>query len=136
MISFQNYQLQREGLTKQMQAFTAPLLSELNLNEESTLVSNMRLAIWEMLCNVIEHSKDNSDNRIDLVLEWSDHQIMITIIDHGKGFNWHGCMPCEPPDITQLGGRGLLMTRELCDEFSFDESGKKATLIFHYTRPN
>ncbi|WLR52928.1 ATP-binding protein [Bacillus tianshenii] len=136
MIKFEHCKLKREGLTEQMNKMIAPLQTELSLNEDSLLFYNVRLAIWEVLCNIIEHSEGNIDNQIDMTLNWTDETITITITDYGKGFKWSECIPEEPPDFTQIGGRGLLMTKTLCDTFTFDREGKTATLIFKYDGQN
>ncbi|MFJ7640684.1 ATP-binding protein [Peribacillus sp. NPDC097264] len=92
------------------------------------LFFNVKLVIWELLSNVIQHEgQDKADLEIE---EEAFERISIKIHSFAGGFNWESYRKMECPDVSNEGGRGLYLIQQLC-EFSFDEAGKRATAVFN-----
>lgn len=92
------------------------------------LFFNVKLVIWELLSNVIQHEgEDKADIEIR---EEAFEEISIKVHSFAEGFNWEGYRNMACPDVSNERGRGLYLIQQLC-EFSFDEPGKIATAVFN-----
>lgn len=106
---------------------------KLSIHEEETLYYNIRLAIWEIFCNIVVHSHTNLDKKVQVKIEMdTENKIYVTIKDYGEGFQWKEKIKKEMPPFLQIGGRGLLFIQQVCEQFYFDSIGRKATIVFQY----
>ncbi len=89
------------------------------------------LDFHEMLTNAIEHGNKRDGAKkvfINIIIEKNYYKIVIT--DQGEGFNWRERLERE----LDLGnyherGRGIMMTKMLCDYIGYNDSGNRVTLI-------
>ena len=52
--------------------------------------------------------------------------------DEGNGFDYDGLPdPTLPENLEKENGRGVFLMKNLADEITFSEEGKKVELIFH-----
>lgn len=92
------------------------------------LFFNVKLVIWELLTNVIQHE---GEERADIeIQEVPFEKLSIKLHSFAEGFNWERYRNMECPDVSNERGRGLYLIQQLC-QFSYDESGKIATAIFN-----
>ncbi|MFC1814485.1 ATP-binding protein [Thermodesulfobacteriota bacterium] len=120
-------------------------LSELNrlcrnLNEFGKLLElspkdmfKINIAADEHFTNIISHGyRDNAEHWIEITLSFEDEKFMICIEDDGVPFN-----PCEAeePELEccleerQVGGLGVLLTKQFMDEIVYQRCGNKNVLI-------
>ncbi|OEH92803.1 ATP-binding protein [Bacillus solimangrovi] len=130
MITIVDCKLHRDRMSDLLNEIIFQIQNGLNLQEDCTLLYNVKLAIGEVLCNIIEHSETNVDNTVDLKIKWTNKMIEIEITDHGDGFDWKRCLQEKMPVPLQIGGRGLIMAKLVSDYLEFDETGKTAYLRF------
>lgn len=106
---------------------------KLLIDEEETLFYNIRLAIWEIFCNIVVHSQTNVEKevKVEIMLD-SNKKIFVKIKDFGEGFEWKEKVNSEMPSYIQIGGRGLLFIEQVCEHFYFDQIGREATIVFEY----
>lgn len=103
---------------------------KLSIEEDDILFYNIRLAIWEIFCNIVIHAHTNMEKRVQVKIDYDDEKIILQIMDYGEGFEWENKMKKEMPGSLQIGGRGLLFIQQVCDTFYFDRIGRKATIEF------
>ena len=102
-------------------------LGEHPLPPQATYALN--LSIEELLTNIIKYSYDDTaEHVIDIQVELSPWHIVLTIQDDGQAFN---PLEQEAPDITkppeerEIGGLGLHMVREMCEEMEYRREGDR-----------
>lgn len=91
---------------------------------------NVKLVIWELFCNFIQHGADDEQKHADVEILEDEEKITVRITSFGKGFYWIIYRNMECPVHSHIGGRGLYLIQQVCD-FSYDEDGKVATAIFY-----
>lgn len=92
------------------------------------LFFNVKLVVWELLSNVIEHE---GLDIVDIETEEEPFEkITVKLYSYAGGFNWERYRNMDCPDASNERGRGLYLIQQLC-EFSYDESGQIATAVFN-----
>ncbi|OEH84164.1 hypothetical protein BHU72_12210 [Desulfuribacillus stibiiarsenatis] len=91
----------------------------------------LRFVICEMISNAIEHgNKMNFDKKIKVMVEDNKLFYRIVVADQGEGFDWATLVN---EDINLEGhsdrGRGIIMTKMMCDNISYNSIGNEVTLI-------
>jgi serine/threonine-protein kinase RsbW len=96
----------------------------------------IRLAVEEATVNAFRHgAKGRDDATIDIVYTVTAKRIVITVNDHGEGFE-----PGDVPDPTQEDridlptGRGLLIMRAFMTDVRYNDVGNTVTMT--YEKPN
>lgn len=96
----------------------------------------IRLAVEEATVNAFRHgAKGREDATIDIEYVVTSERIVITVNDHGDGFD-----PGEVPDPTQDDridlptGRGLLIMRAFMTDVRYNDVGNVVTMT--YEKPN
>lgn len=95
-----------------------------NMTKNDKKIENqMRLAMEEVLANVINYAYPNNDGFVEIAVEEeAENSIRITIIDQGTEFN---PLNKEDPDITlgiderKIGGLGIFMVKNIMDIVSY-----------------
>ena len=95
------------------------------------------LAAREMLANAIEHgcleALENGFSRKEIeilvVLKIKKEEIVFSVKDCGKGFEWTNYDFDEMPNLEER-GRGLKMVNNVVDRIEFNNSGNKITVYF------
>jgi serine/threonine-protein kinase RsbW len=97
------------------------------------IYGNIVIAVTECVNNAIVHGNHSDRSKlvhIQLLIE--DHTIRIIVQDEGEGFDYNNISdPTAPENIHKLGGRGLFLMRNLCDEIEFDRNGTQIELKFY-----
>lgn len=87
--------------------------------------------INEMLTNAIEHgNKFDQTRKVSIVIYVNDEFYKIVITDQGSGFNWKKYMDIGV-DLQGNSdrGRGIAMTKMMCDYLQYNERGNEVTII-------
>lgn len=83
----------------------------------------VRLALEELVLNVINYGFDGSEGRIDIDISSKPGAVTIGISDNGKAFDpTHDARKPDvhaPLDERPIGGLGVHLVHEMMDEFSY-----------------
>ncbi len=95
-------------------------------------IEDIKLAVSEACNNIIQHS-DNTKNEFTVNFDLQETQLVIEIVDHGKGFDYKNY---KRPSIEELKGNGLglFIMQSLMDDVvieSLPNSGTVVKLIKH-----
>ncbi len=82
------------------------------------------LAVNEIVTNVILHA--GGEGRIRLRV--ADGAVYCTVLDAGAGIPAEQISPDQPPDVLDVGGRGIWLAHQLCDTVTI-ASGPTGTSI-------
>ncbi len=106
-------------------------------------IGHIELAVDEASTNVIKHAhRFNADKTVDIWVTLDAQKMVITICDHGAGFDANSV---APPDLKKYiqeakkGGLGIHLMRNLMDEVSFapkSKQGNCVTLVKYITQQN
>lgn len=90
------------------------------------------VATLEAVNNAIKHgNKDIPEKLVDVVIEYIDNELRITVTDQGEGFDPALIPdPTLPANIEELSGRGVFLMRKLSDSITFNEKGNSVTMSF------
>lgn len=133
IVHYQCDNLKNGNISTHVNCIMKEVAEKLSIHEEETLYYNIRLAIWEIFCNIVVHSHTNLDKKVQVKIEMdTENKIYVTIKDYGEGFQWKEKIKKEMPPFLQIGGRGLLFIQQVCEQFYFDSIGRKATIVFQY----
>ncbi len=76
-------------------------------------------AVIEACTNAMEHGNRLEDDKdIEIIFEIDFPRIIVTVLDHGPGFDFKGWKP--PAELMRRRGRGILIMREFTDAMEFD----------------
>ena len=103
-----------EGLST-VRAMVRVYLREHNISEldEIQLLS----VVDELTTNAVEHAYSDSQGEIEVVLNYYNNTIFLTVEDFGRGFD-------ESLDSKEDGGFGLSIARKLVDIFEIEKKSK------------
>ncbi|MDG2207196.1 MAG: response regulator [Pirellulales bacterium] len=83
-------------------------------------------AMVQQRCNELPYK----ERKIEVEVELSAEQIVVTIGDHGQGFDPTTLPdPTEPENLEKVSGRGVLLMRSFMDEVQFNDAGNRVTMI-------
>ena len=97
------------------------------------IYGNIMIAVTESVNNAIVHgNKTDKNKNVHLSLSLNESLVKFTIEDEGDGFDFENLPdPTAPENIEKPGGRGIFLMKNLCDEVSFLDDGKKVELCFY-----
>lgn len=91
----------------------------------------VRLAMEEALCNAVRHGNCGDPDK-KVTVEWAidEQQVRISVCDEGCGFK-PGALadPTLDENLTQPGGRGVLLMRAYMNSVSFNPQGNCVTMV-------
>ena len=100
-----------------------------NLEIDSSIKENDPAQFDTMVqqrCNELPYK----ERKIEVEVELSAEQIVVTIGDHGQGFDPSTLPdPTEPENLEKVSGRGVLLMRSFMDEVKFNDAGNRVTMI-------
>ncbi|MGB1102921.1 MAG: ATP-binding protein [Crocinitomicaceae bacterium] len=104
--------------------------SDYELNEDH--YGNILIAVTEAVNNAIIHGNLNDeDKKVKLEVVKNNDQVVFTIIDEGKGFDFTNLPdPTAPENIEKPDGRGIFLMKNLSDDVSFELNGSKVSITF------
>jgi len=102
-------------------------------NFTDDIYGNIMIAVTESVNNAIVHGNQSDKSKnVHLSLNLEDNQVKFIIEDEGSGFDYHNLPdPTSPENLEKPGGRGIFLMKNLCDEVSFTDNGKKVELSFY-----
>lgn len=114
-----------------IESFIDNAKEEYNFTDD--IYGNIMIAVTESVNNAIVHgNKSDKSKNVHLSLSLEDNQVKFIIEDEGPGFDYENLPdPTAPENIEKPGGRGIFLMKNLCDEVSFEDNGKKVQLSFY-----
>lgn len=113
--------------------FLDEIFTESNLNR--TYFNRIFLGVSEALSNAIIHGNMFDVNkRVYIHVVSNECQLSVEIVDEGKGF----CIDCikdptNPTNLMNEKGRGIFFIRQLSDEMSYSDGGRKVWIKYSLT---
>ena len=97
------------------------------------IYGNIMIAITESVNNAIVHgNKSDKNKNVTLTLSLNESMVKFTVEDQGEGFDYDNLEdPTSPENLEKIGGRGIFLMKNLSDEVTFLEEGKKIELCFY-----
>ncbi len=118
---------------KEARSFLNEVLGEVGLNE--TDQNAIVLAVDEVCANIIIHSECNSDEKIELNVEWKEHNLIFEIIHKGQtSFDINAYTGPELDEIIRSkrkGGVGILLVKKIMDKIEiFSSNGTNICRLY------
>jgi len=97
------------------------------------IYGNIMISVTECISNAITHGNQNDKNKlVHLELTMENDLLKFTIEDEGLGYDSSKLKdPTAPENIEKIGGRGVFLIKQLTDDVTFEENGRKAILSFY-----
>lgn len=98
----------------------------------SALKSRVELAVVEALTNAIRHGNlHDPKKQVEVEIRQKDTGLICVVSDQGSGFNVDEVPdPLNSENLLNTGGRGVFLIREMADEVSYEDSGRKVQMVF------
>ena len=62
----------------------------------------------------------------------TEHKIAFHVSDEGSGFDFDSVPdPTSPENLLKMGGRGVFLMRQLCDDIRFHDNGSTVEIQFN-----
>jgi len=105
------------------------LKKEYAVNEQALF--DIKLALEESLTNAIKHgNKLKPGLPVDVSVNTRTNQLIITVKDQGKGFNFKNVPdPTEKDRLTRTSGRGVFLIKKIMDEVRFYNGGRSIRMV-------
>lgn len=97
------------------------------------MYGNIMVAVTESVNNAIIHgNKSDKTKNVSIVVKFEEKKMTFFVEDQGPGFDYSNLPdPTSPENIEKPGGRGIFLMRHLCDDVTFDETGRKVEMVFN-----
>lgn len=96
------------------------------------IYGNIMVAVTESVNNAIIHGNHSDINKtvwLSLLMEQS--RLKCVVEDEGQGFDYSNLPdPTSPENINKIGGRGVFLIKNLSDDVTFSNGGKKVEMTF------
>lgn len=90
----------------------------------------LKRGTFDELYRTKQASDPASGKIVEIGYEFSPSEVRYTITDSGGGFDWKNLPDSrDPKNIMETSGRGIIMTRLLMDEVSFNEAGNSVVMV-------
>ena len=116
----------------QVEEFIEEVRDELDFKDD--VYGNVMVAITEAVNNSIIHgNKGDSSKNVKIQCSTSNpYRLMVAVEDEGDGFDPDTLPdPTAPENLANPGGRGVFLMRNLSDDISFTNDGKRVEMIFN-----
>lgn len=102
-------------------------------NFSDDIYGNIMVAVTESVNNAIIHgNKSDKTKNVSIIVKFEKDKMQFLVEDQGPGFDYSNLPdPTAPENIEKPGGRGIFLMRHLCDEVTFDETGRKVEMVFN-----
>ena len=120
---------QLESLTK-LENYVDQLCEQFAVSEDD--YGNILIAITEAVNNAITHGNQlDISKKVCLSIVGNPDELEFIVEDEGSGFDPAAVPdPTLPENLEKLSGRGLFLMKNLADDVSFEEDGRKIKLKF------
>ena len=86
------------------------------------------VVLREALTNAVRHGNTSSEGEmIEASVAVRHDRCLVTVKDHGEGFDWRPCLERDPDDLSES-GRGIPIMRHYCARVDFVPPGNEVRL--------
>lgn len=94
---------------------------------DQDVIDDLVLGIDEACANVVRHSESPD---LEIAIGFRKNDLYVDVNDRGKGFDVESFDPQSPPDVTEIGGRGLFIMAKISDSLSLRrDNGIKVRMV-------
>lgn len=124
--------LHRDNIS-QNTALILASIGELEIkNGLELLKEDIKLVVWEILCNVVQHGSLPSHIPLHVCITEKKACIELTFNPYSYiGFNWGEKKEAPYPSWDNPSGRGLFIVQQVCDFFC-DSEGDTVKSVFYF----
>lgn len=103
------------------------------LNIDDEVYGKYMLSVVECVNNAIVHgNKLDKNKKVHIHYHINNQRIEVTVTDEGDGFDPDSLPdPTAEENIEKECGRGIFLMRNLSDELTFEDNGRRVTMIFN-----
>lgn len=114
-----------------VEKFIDEISNDCKLNSEK--YGNFLIATLEGANNAIVHgNKLKEELEVKIKAEVNEKDIVITIEDQGKGFDYNNIPdPTAPENIENVSGRGIFLMKKLSNNVEFEKNGSIVKIYFN-----
>ena len=116
----------------QVEEFIEDVRDELEFKDD--VYGNVMVAITEAVNNSIIHG-NKGDSSKDVIIQCqtsNPYRLVVSVEDQGSGFNPEDLPdPTAPENLANPGGRGVFLMRNLADEITFKNEGRRVEMTFN-----
>ena len=115
-----------------VEPFVEKLVKQYHISPD--MYGNILISLTEAVNNAIRHGNCNDQNKTVKVSmqKVNEHKIAFQISDEGTGFDFNSVPdPTLPENILKMGGRGVFLMRQLCDDILFHDNGSTVEIQFN-----
>lgn len=93
---------------------------------------NILISLTEAVNNAIIHGNGNDESKtVKIQLNKVSNRLDIRVSDEGRGFDYKSLPdPTAPENLLKIGGRGVFLMQQLCDNISFHNNGSTVEMQF------
>ena len=114
-----------------VEEFIEEVRSDLNFKDD--VYGNVMIAITEAVNNSIHHgNRGDISKHVRIRCESRMYRVVVVIEDEGSGFDPDGLPdPTAPENLSNPGGRGVFLMRNLSDAIDFKNEGRRVEMTFN-----
>ena len=115
-----------------VEPFVEKLVEKYHINPD--MYGNILISLTEAVNNAIRHGNCNDQNKMVKVSmqQVTEHKIAFHVSDEGSGFDFDSVPdPTSPENLLKMGGRGVFLMRQLCDDIRFHDNGSTVEIQFN-----
>jgi serine/threonine-protein kinase RsbW len=105
-----------------------------HLGFKDDVFGNVMVAVTEAVNNSIRHGNRGDLSKVVKIYctALNPYRIVMAVEDEGSGFNPNELPdPTAPENVLRESGRGVFLMRQLSDEISFQDSGRRVEMVFN-----
>lgn len=98
------------------------------------MYGNILISLTEAVTNAIKHGNGGDENKtVQVSLQQvSNKKIAFQVSDEGPGFDFESVPdPTLPENLLKIGGRGVFLMRQLCDNVLYHNNGSTVEIQFN-----
>jgi len=117
---------------ERVEPFVEKLMEKYHISPD--MYGNILISLTEAVNNAIRHGNclDKKKTVKVSMQEVNEHKIAFQISDEGPGFDFDSVPdPTLPENLLKMGGRGVFLMRQLCDNILFHDNGSTVEIQFN-----
>ena len=117
---------------ERVEPFVEKLVEQYQISPD--MYGNILISLTEAVNNAIRHGNCNDKKKTVKVSmqQVSEHKICFQVSDEGSGFDYSSVPdPTLPENLLKIGGRGVFLMRQLCDDIRFHDNGSTIEIQFN-----
>ena len=116
---------------ERIEPFVEKMVGPYKINPDT--YGNILISLTEAVTNAIIHGNGEDESKtVQVQLNKLKNKLAFRITDEGKGFDYDNVPdPTSPENLLKIGGRGVFLMRQLCDDVKFHNNGSTVEIHFN-----